>query len=349
MPTLPNAHPLVKEWITLPQALCWIVDGIEPDLIGEPGSLPSSPKTDAARTNLYRYWVSGQLELHGQSGKDATISDNETPPYKKMECHNLENLKKINKNLIRRGGINRIDWAHGTFYREIKDRDDCDECFFFYFENLRVNWQELYNLTLESNPSGNTRSVVQAPSANKKRGRGGPKRRDWPVIAALAAIIWEREAKMRETDQGLCNRTARILEVRKNEADGANYNPCLPRESFIRSAVYAVEQAIKLYPIKEDVSLRKRKRSKHYPPDILSCASALAVITIERSRNRGTSITESEIINLVTHNISAIYNVKLDDYYGTPRENLEKLSIENARKAEEYYNEWHRRSPDTRT
>ncbi len=341
MPILPKARPMVKKWITLPQALRWIADGIEPDLAGEPGSLPSSPEIDAARVGLYRHWISGRLELHGRSGEGATISYDVASARAEVKHNELTKLKKINKSLIRREGIERIDWEHGTFYREVSEKEEIDDWFQFYFDDLRINWKELYDLTTENNSSSNTPAEKNSPSTDGKRGRGGPKRSDWPLMAALAAIIWEREAENRYSDKGLCDRTGRILEVRKNETNGEEYKEGPSREGFFREAISAVEQAIKLYPGNNNITLKERKRSKRYLPDILSCASALASITTERNHSEGADVTDSINIELIKENIALIDNICLDNHYGVTRDKLEILAIENVKQALKYYKEWH--------
>jgi hypothetical protein len=348
MPALPKAPSLVTEWITLPQALRWIVDGTEPDLAGDRGAPPSSPETDAARSDLYRYWISGQLELHGLPGEDATISYDATSSRMEPECDKFGYLEKINKDLIRHEGIDRIDWANGTFYREISGEKESDNCFLFYFCGLRVNREKLYALYTNNKPSRCSQAVLQSPSTEGKRGRGGPKRSDWPLIAALAAIIWEREAENRYSDKGLCDRTARILEVRKNETNGEKYREGPSREGFFREAISAVEQAIKIYPGKNNIILKKRERSKYYRPDILSVASALASITTERNHSEGVDVIDSINIELVKENIALLDNICLDNYYEVPRDKLETLAIENAREAISYYEKWCREHPNFR-
>ena len=279
MPALSNMQPHVKEFITLPQALHWIVSGKEPDLTGELEGFPSAPEGDASCEDLYRCWITGQLELFGNRGKKASLKRDPVLAREEVIFSEFEDFSKIPSELIMQFGIDAIDWERSTlsriFYNEddgewVVSSNDDDSGGFDYWERLCVRWVDLRKLTAGREPLGAAKrkrltgrrepsdaatrpldpiaDVYREDSdSDEKRGPGAPKRPDWTLIAALTAIIRERERGSREvsSELGTHNRLKLILEAAGYRCPD---NPNPPsRSGFKKEALDCVGEAEMLY------------------------------------------------------------------------------------------------------
>lgn len=189
MPAFSNMKPHVKEFVTLPQALHWIIDGIEPDLTGELKDLPSTPEGDTSCKDLYRCWITGQLELFGNRGKKASLRRESELAREEVIFNEFEDFSKIPSELIMQFGIDAIDWERSTlsriFYNEddgewvvSSDDDDCGG--FDYWEDLCVRWVDLRQLTGGREPLG---------AAKRQRLTGRPSPPPTPSTSS-APIMW---------------------------------------------------------------------------------------------------------------------------------------------------------------
>lgn len=347
MPALPEVQPLVKKWVTLPQALRWIVEGIEPDLAGEPGTLPSFPEGDTSCKDLYRYWISGEIELYGQLGLDAEVLYDDSFSPIGVECRSLGEFKKVRVDHLRKAGINAIDWKCSSFYTFIYNEEDQSHYIKFCWENLKIRWGDLLRLATKKKISNPNQTESQDPSTGKKSGSGRPKRKDWPLMAALVAIIWECEpTRLRDSDLRTYNRVKEILSK-------VNYHQCgLPpsadgpdipaRDGLVRHAIVSVEHARKLKPSDKDTSIKKRLRHREKPPNIQRIVFALVATIAERKSTGWPNLSDRERHKNIVEILKASSNTGFDDDLKSVDLSLIGEGIVFAGKAKELYEQGER-------
>lgn len=246
MPTFINPKSLSQQLITLPQALRWLVLKEAPNS-DNVGALPTFPDGDTSRETLFWYLAEGHLRLYGSdASKDGKA------PYRAYEedCEvdELGPGSIVPDESIRRAGINSVNWCHSTLGSYYID-EECENSSPPYWVNLRIQWKAFHELTtgqpLQAAAEGVQR--LKEWEAKAKRGRGAPMRPDWPFLAAVTAIVREREIGSRETssDNGLHSRVGKILDKAKYSCPDHERLPSRP--NFIEKALAPVEAAIDIY------------------------------------------------------------------------------------------------------
>ena len=136
MPPLPTIQPPAPEWVTLPQALRWIVGETLPVLpsyeIGNPAELPYFYESDTSREDLFRALVSGELELHGTPDPDV---------FGEVK------FLRVPTEIIAKAGFSSINWRESILCIPSADGHIPAKKEGFYWVDLRVRWADLYALT----------------------------------------------------------------------------------------------------------------------------------------------------------------------------------------------------------
>ncbi len=150
-------------WVTLPQALRWIMAGEMPTLENRE-ALPTCPSAHTSRADLFSFWIDGRLKLYGLDGYDPNrpwtpLKSSLTYEY---DCWKGTDLAWISPQVIKQANFDSIDWEHGTLgrFHLLKHEDDSHP----YFIDLRVRWNDLAKLTLGGEQPNSARGIAEPPS-----------------------------------------------------------------------------------------------------------------------------------------------------------------------------------------
>lgn len=331
---MPDSPKLQRQkWITLPQALRWIVTREVPTPENM-GVLPSFPDGDSSRENLFRYWIEGSLKLYGSSESNSIQG---RLPYRSYEddCEETYGFRAtIPAEIIKKSGFNSINWCHCTIgYYYIEDNPPDLYC---YWVNLRVRWDDFYALTTGreiSRPEKKSHVSLhkKRSSAPSKGQRGKKPRKDWPLLAALSVIVGERNPDFWAvgTDDKL-EILGPILAAGDHLSPNNNILP--GRSQFDKIALSYVKVANELVA---------EQRSPDLPllPDTLPLVAALVAIIREHDREPGEVSCESKMTEQVELLLNAAADVEGSSFFGSSDTDLYK----KAQAATKHASEVHKR------
>ena len=299
MPDFPKMQR--QKWVTLPQALRWIMTREEPSPENR-GTLPTFPDGDTSREDLFRHWIDLRLKLYGLDGFDprrpwTPLTSSLT--YKD-DCWEHTGYLWIRCDRICRAGFDSIDWERGSLgHFFIGDHEDGS---YPYFVDLRVRWDALHALTTEKKTSGTNEAGarkssavaqkehedVKRPAAQPKQSRQGGRYvwPDWPMMTALTAMVRDRDRYFWEK-VGRDKKRERVASILGDEYKCIDGKPIPASSSFRDHAVAAVDVAVafleKSWLLERDAPLRW-----------LPLVAALAIIIGEREPDSWKQSSESE-------------------------------------------------------
>ncbi|MBI2240934.1 MAG: hypothetical protein HYU59_09055 [Magnetospirillum gryphiswaldense] len=325
-----TVNPQRQAWITLPQALRWVMAGEMPTLENRE-TLPSCPSEHTSRANLFSFWIDGRLKLYGLEGyyPNRPWTPLQSSLTYEYDCWEGTDLVWIRPQVIKQANFDSIDWEHGTLGRFHLLKDEVDS--HPYFIDLRVRWNDLYAITTgKEAPAYEKKShgglVVETP---KRRGGRKP-RKDWPLLAALSIMVGDRNPNFWavSTDDKL-GILRPILEAGHHVSPNNNTLP--GRSQFDKIALPYMKVANELLAERRSLGLPLMQ-------DMLPFVAALVAIIREHDREPGEVSCESKMTEQVKYLLSATADLEGSNFLGSSDIGLYK----KAQAVTKYANEAHK-------
>jgi hypothetical protein len=320
MPSLPDIQPNVREWITLRQALCWIVRGLEPDLVGAAYTLSLPPEFDHACRQLFRLFSTDKLKVRGKPAINITLTYNEQSSAPEAECSEFGNETDISAEIFRRTGFDSIDWKYGELKHASYDHSVEAAVISIYMSDLCVRWSDLRQLTEEGRSVGVDAKERRLEDQNQDREQSGKKRSvatskrqggrkprdDWPMLAALSAILSERDPKFWR--KGIDKKIEDLKNILVKVGHFTPETPAPRRSQFGITSWSYVKTA--------DDMLAEQCSPSLPSPGFLPLVSALVAIVREHDREPGNVSCECEMTKQVELLLSAAADLVGNGFLG---------------------------------